>query len=167
MAACMSMHTSKEPCSLRALMKTGSRAGDSFWALSTTTTPPGQSLRKPESSFCTAPAASGLLCADCPACMMGDELNSSVLSVWTSEQQSTALRAWYTSHDGARLHLECKEAAATAGWKRLLDCQCGGRRSSLSASHHQHSHALSQHPIHYILCFLAEDSLPFCKAFKP
>ena len=67
--------TSKEPCSLRALMKTGSRAGDSFWALSTTTTPPGQSLRKPESSFCTAPAASGLLCADCPACMMGDELN--------------------------------------------------------------------------------------------
>ena len=84
-----------------------------------------------------------------------------------NEQQSTTVRASYTDHDGVWAHLEGKEAAATAGGERLLDCQRSGRRSSLSASHHQHSHALSQQSTHSILCFLAEDSLPSCTGFMP
>ena len=83
------------------------------------------------------------------------------------EQQSTTVRASYTGHDGVLAYLECKEAAATAGGERLLDCQRGGRRSSLSASHHQHSHALSRHPIDSLLICLAKDSLSSNRAFTP
>ena len=75
------------------------------------------------------------------------------------------MRDSYTGHAGVWAHLEGKEAAAAAGRERLLDRQRGGRRSSLSASHHQHSHALSQHLIQSFLHFLAENSLPSCRAF--